>query len=149
MYFILILVSAISNTSFHSLTKSLPKMDHPFASLTVSFFIGSAMCVLLLLLTKGGQSVSEAFCSLNWISAFIGVLLFGIETSLYYLYRGGSPISSTALVISVVQTIFNLLLASLLLREDLKPVNIIGIVMCLAGTFLVVQKRDKSHSENK
>lgn len=140
MYFVYIITCAVCNTIFHAFTKALPKMDHPFASLTISFFTGSVVCLLLLLLTEGWKNVPAVFAELNWISAIIGVLLFGIETTLYYLYHGGSPISSTALIISVVQTIFNLFIAILLFHEHMKPINLIGIALCLIGSFLAVRQ---------
>ena len=91
------------------------------------------------MITKGAQSVSQLFRQLNWISVLVGVILFGIETVLYYLYKGGSPISSTALIISVLQTILNLIAALVLFHQDLKWVNLLGILLGLSGSYLAVK----------
>lgn len=139
MFFVWTFLYAICNTCFHSLTKVLPKMENPFASLSISFFTASALCFGLLLITKGAQSVSQLFRQLNWISVLVGVILFGIETVLYYLYKGGSPISSTALIISVLQTILNLIAALVLFHQDLKWVNLLGILLGLSGSYLAVK----------
>jgi len=115
-------------------------METPFASLSISFFTASAICFLLLSITRGTQSILQLFQQLNWISVLIGVILFGMETVLYYLYRHGSPLSSTALIISVLQTILNLFAALLLFQQDLKWVNILGIVLGLFGAYLAVKE---------
>lgn len=143
MFIFWILFSGACNTTHHALTKLLPKLQHPFVSLAVSYLLASAVTFLLCVCMSGIECVGAAFCSLNIYSALIGLALVGIEAALFYLYQLNSPLSTTHLMISIAETAFNVGLGIVLFGESLSAANIIGLTLAILGTFLVAYHPQK------
>jgi drug/metabolite transporter (DMT)-like permease len=141
MIFIWMLVlAAICGTAYHMMTKMLPDLHQPFASLCVTYFMGAIICFLLLVFFCGFKGVVPAFAALDIKSFLIGIALVGVETGIYFLYKAGSAITVTPLLLSSAQTVLTLLIGLLLFREELSAVNLAGIFLCLAGSYLAVRK---------
>lgn len=136
----MIFLAALSGASYHFLTKTLPPMDHPFASLTISYLVSAAVCLILTVLMRSGEGVSAAFKTLNLRSALVGVALVGIEAGIFFLYKLGGAISAISVLIAAVQAIVLLFLGYLVLREQIGVANIGGIFVVLLGIFLLTRK---------
>lgn len=141
MYITMLLLAAVCGTCYHTVTKMLPDFDHPFASLTVSYLTSAVCCFLILLVvnSKAQTSIAASFAQLNWKSIAIGVVLVGVEAGIYYLYKSGSALSVTPLVLSVAQTIITVIVGVLLFKEKISLANSVGIILCLAGAYLAVK----------
>ncbi len=117
-------------------------MNHPFASLTISYFIGALVCFFLLIIEHRGHNISYSFLELNWTSILIGIVLVGVETGLYYLYKNGNYLSSTALIISVAQTITNTITAYIIFRERPSAVIVLGLIIGVTGSYLAISNTE-------
>lgn len=71
--------------------------------------------------------------------SLLAAALFGVAVNMLTFFKGlslTSPIS--AAVIMVTTPIIVLILSSLLLREKMKPIKVLGILLGLAGTLLLI-----------
>jgi len=133
---ILTAAAAFLGSCYHIATKSLPDLEHPFASLSVTYFCAACLSLAMMLITVKGKS-REAYCALNIKSVVIGLMLVGVDGSIFYLYsKCASGLAETPLIISSAQTLVTVLAGVLLFSEHLRLLNYIGIILCLAGAFL-------------
>ena len=77
----------------------------------------------------------------NWLLvALIGLTAVGVELGFLYAYRTGWKISTTSITIGVFTTTSLALIGVLWFKEHLTPVNVAGVVLCLAGVICINYK---------
>lgn len=95
-------------------------------------------CLVLLLATGEIKKGTELLHNQNWVlAALIGLTAVGVELGFLYAYRTGWSISTTSITIGAFTTTSLALVGTLWFKEQLTPLNIVGIVLCLAGVICV------------
>ncbi|MCR4706787.1 MAG: EamA family transporter [Clostridiales bacterium] len=126
-----------SNTVYQVCTKSVPERMNPFASLTVTYFIGAtASLVLSLVLNPGGNLFSE-YRKLNWAPIVLGLVIVGLEAGWIYAYKAGWPVSTAFIVQSAFLAVTLLLVGYFLYHESLTWNKFLGVAICLVGLFFL------------
>lgn len=134
----LLIAAALCGSCYQVATKSLPSFRHPFASLTVTYFVAGILCCIAWLVLSGKKrQIGTAFRTLNWKSYFIGVMLVGVDGSIFYIYaRFAGGLAETPLILSAAQTLFTLMTGVLFFSERPRPSNCVGMLLCIAGAFM-------------
>lgn len=134
---ILMAAAAFLGSCYHIATKSLPDFEHPFASLTVTYFCAACLSLVTLLVIANSPKICEAYRALDIKSLLIGLMLVGVDGSVFYLYsKCASGLAETPLIISSAQTLVTVLAGVLLFSERPRLSNYVGMLLCLAGAFL-------------
>jgi multidrug transporter EmrE-like cation transporter len=110
---------------------------NPAVSLGISYLVSVALCVALLLFFPLGQTVAKEVKKLNWASYALAFALVGLEVGFLLAYRAGWNVSTAAIIVNVAATVLLVPVGILLFKERLSPVNILGIVVCVAGLVMV------------
>ena len=129
-----------SNVVYQICAKSVPKEMNPFASLTVTYFIGAvASAVLYSVLGRNANLVKE-YSRLNWAPFVLGIVIVGLETGWIYAYKAGWQVSTGFIVQSAVLSVMLLAVGYLLYHEAFTWNKVVGVVICLIGLVFINYK---------
>ncbi len=132
------LVLAIGGTvGYHVVTKLVPAGANPIAMLLTAYVVGTLLCAAILILMPAEAGFRGHFAQVNWTAPALAMSIVLIDFAFILLYRSGFPISIGALVTQVAAAIALLGLGYLFFKDRLSLTNIVGVVLCLAGLWLV------------
>jgi uncharacterized membrane protein len=137
-YFSFFLVVA-GNILYHVSQKSIPRGLNPAFSVTVSYIVALALSSALYPFLSA-QSIRESARQLNWASVGVGVSAVAIEFGFLLAYRSGWNLSIASATASAAIAVILIPLGILLYREHLSALNVVGLLLCLAGLVLVVRR---------
>lgn len=130
----------LSNVFYQITAKSVPDQIDPFASLTVTYAIGTVLSlVLYFVLNKEGNLIEE-YRQLNWAPFVLGIAVVGLEVGFLYLYKAGWPVSTAQIVQSSLLAVILIFVGYILYQEAITWNKILGILICLAGLGLISMK---------
>jgi drug/metabolite transporter (DMT)-like permease len=135
-----VVIIVAANVLYHVSQKSIPAGVHPLLSVAVTYAAALVVTLLLWPLSPGGPPKLSGLAQLNWATLGVAVSAVGIEIGFLLAYRAGWNISIGSLVVSVAVAILLIPTGLLLYREHLSAANVVGIVLCLAGLVLVMQR---------
>jgi multidrug transporter EmrE-like cation transporter len=78
---------------------------------------------------------------LNWATYALAFSLVGLELGFLLVYRAGWNIGIAAVLVNVVASLLLVPVALYVFKDRLSAVNIIGILVCLAGLLMLNWKR--------
>lgn len=133
-YFPLILI-VISNIVYHNVTKNIPENANACLSLAVTYAISFVGVFFAYIIT--GNNLVKDIHNINWTSIVLGISLIGVEFGYILMYRFGWRINTGSLLANVCASLCLILIGGLLYKEIINLKQIVGIVFCLIGIFLV------------
>ena len=136
MLFPLALIIA-SNTFYNICTKSYPANANTFVGLTVTYLVAAALSAALFLTGGAGAGAGAELSKLNWTAPVLGLSIVGLEAGFVLLYRAGWKISLGALTANTGVAVALLFVGVLLYRETLTLRQILGMIACAVGLFLL------------
>ena len=78
---------------------------------------------------------------LNWASVGLAIAIVGIEFGFLLTYRSGWNLGIAAVLVNVVASLILVPVAIFLFKDRISWVNILGILICLAGLVMLNWKR--------
>ena len=78
---------------------------------------------------------------LNWASIGLAIAVVGIEFGFLLVYRSGWNLGIAAVVTNVIASLILVPVAILIFKDKISWVNIVGILVCLAGLVMLNWKR--------
>jgi uncharacterized membrane protein len=138
-YFPLVLTIG-GNVLYHISQKSVPQTANPLLTMMLAYAVGILVCALCAVFYPAGQSFSVAIGEVNWAVVTIGIGATAVELGYLLAYRVGWNISLAPVVSSVGVTVLLIPIGLLAFREHLSGWNVVGVVFCLVGLFLVTRK---------
>jgi uncharacterized membrane protein len=131
-------LAVLSNLLYNVLMKLTPSGANPALTLTVSYLIALSLSATVLWVFFPLQtSLRQAFQQLNWTSVAVGVVIVGIELGFLLAYRTGWKISLLQIIVSATVTVLLIPLGLTAFKEKVSWVNVLGVLLCLAGLVLV------------
>jgi drug/metabolite transporter (DMT)-like permease len=137
MLTIALALAITATVAYHLVTKLMPAGAHPIATLLVAYVFGSLLCAGILLATPSGAGLRGHFAQVNWTAPALAVVVIVIDLAFILLYRSGFPVSLGALVTQASAAIALLALGWLFFKDRLTATHLAGVVLCLAGLWLV------------
>jgi multidrug transporter EmrE-like cation transporter len=122
---------------YHLVLKLTPAGVNPLLSLLVTYALVTALFGALLVVTPGGFDWRQEARQLNWTAIALAVVIVGLDLGFLFLYRSGFEVSLGALVTQSAAALLLLLVGVLVFKEKLSAANAAGLVLCLAGLWLV------------
>jgi uncharacterized membrane protein len=133
-------LAAIATVLYNLFQKLTPADANPALALTVTY--GCALAgALLLFVFYPTANLGAAFQKLNWASFALGLTILGVEIGTLLAYRAGWQVSLLSISVNVVASLLLVLIGSLFFKEKLSLINLLGVVICLAGLAMVNFKR--------
>ena len=135
--YIPIAVMVFMDVVYQLSAKQTPAVINPFASLTVTYFIGSVLSAVMFFATSRGGSLFREWHSLNWAAFVLGFAVVGLEAGNVYMYRVGWNVNTGYVVKSILSGIALLIAGYLVYREQLTVTKTGGIAVCMLGLYLI------------
>ena len=116
------------NVFYHITTKSTPEGVNAFASLTITYLVGAAFSVAAFYLMGNRDFIGE-LGKTNWTAWALGAII-GV-------HRAGCKVSVASLVIYIALACVLLAVGLLVYHETVSLRQGLGVLVCLAGIYLV------------
>jgi drug/metabolite transporter (DMT)-like permease len=130
-------LAILCTVAYHLVLKLTPAGVNPLLSLLVTYLLVSATFAAILWLTPGGFEWRSELRQINWTALALAVAIVGLDLGFVMLYRGGFEVSLGALVTQSAAALLLLAIGVVMFREQLSAANLVGLVLCLAGLWLV------------
>lgn len=127
----------LSNTLYQICAKSVPEGMSPLASLTISYLIGAVVSFVLYFALNRNADLVREIRQLNWAPILLGIVIVGLEVGFIYAFRAGWQISIARIVSSAALAVILIFVGRLLYHEAVTWKKILGIIICIAGLFLI------------
>lgn len=141
LFYFSITLAIASSALYHFTQKQIPSGANPAVSIIVTYVVSLALCFILLFFLPPENGFVAAIKGLNWASYILALSLVGLEVGFLLVYRAGWNIGIAAVLVNVVASLILVPVAIFLFKEKLSLVNIIGILVCLAGLVMLNWKR--------
>lgn len=136
MYWPVIMVVA-SNMFYHIFAKQTPQGLNAFFSLSISYFVGLAISLILFFVTSPEKNLVAEMGKLNWVPFAFGLCIIGLEFGNLNIYRLGWKISVAPLVCNISLALVLLVVGALLYKEVISLRQIAGVAACVVGLVLI------------
>lgn len=138
-YWLAIALAVLANVVYHIVQKKTPQGANPALTLAVTYLTAAAVCFAAFLLLPGRASFAVEFRRLNWTAAVLGLAIIGLELGFLLAYRQGGNVNTSVLVANIAVSLLLVPIGTLLFGEQLKPVNVAGILLCVAGLICITR----------
>lgn len=128
----------LSNIAYHIGQKAVPRAAHPLVA-TLGMYLVATVATLALLPFLGPATWRGAGVAAHWSVAVIGLGIVGIEVGFLLAYRGGWPISTTAVTATTLVALALLPIGVLIFREALTTPRVAGLALALSGLWLLAR----------
>jgi multidrug transporter EmrE-like cation transporter len=140
MQLIWLAVAIVATVGYHLVLKLTPAAANPFLSLAVTYAIVTAAFIALFVAMPGGAALRVSLQALNWTAISLAAAIALLDLGFLMLYRSGFDVSLGQLVTQSAAALLLLLLGVALFRENLSPANAAGILLCVAGLWLISRR---------
>jgi drug/metabolite transporter (DMT)-like permease len=126
-----------ATVAYHVILKLTPAGANPLLSLMLTYGAVTFLFAGVLLLAPGEFAWREEVRQLNWTAVALALAIIGLDLGFILLYRSGFEVSLGALVTQTAAAMLLVMIGVLVFREKLSLSHGCGIVLCLAGLWLV------------
>jgi multidrug transporter EmrE-like cation transporter len=130
-------IAIAATVGYHLVIKLTPAGANPFLSLAVTYAVVTVAFSAVYAAMPGPAPLRAALGELNWTALVLGVVVVFLDLGFLMLYRGGFDVSLGQLVTQSVAALLLLLLGVAFFAEKLSLLNIAGILLCVAGLWLI------------
>jgi len=141
LFYFSITLAIASSALYHFSQKGTPANVNPAVSILVSYVVAFFLTLSLLFFLPAKNGLLAEVRQLNWASYLLAFSIVGLEVGFLLVYRAGWNIGIAAVLVNVVASLILVPVAIFLFKEKLSLVNIIGILVCLAGLVMLNWKR--------
>lgn len=133
-------IAIAATVGYHVVLKLMPAAANPYLSLAATYAITTVAFVCVYAVAPGSAPMREAFGQLNWTTLALGAVVVFLDLGFLMLYRGGFDVSLGQIITQSAAALLLLLLGVAFFAEKLSLANIGGILLCVAGLWLINQK---------
>jgi len=141
LFYFSITLAIVSSVLYHFVQKSTPGNVNFVVSLLVTYAVSLGITLLLFAFFPAQNGFIAELRGLNWASYVLALSLVGLEVGFLLVYRSGWNIGIAAVLVNVVASLILVPVAIFLFKDKLNWVNIVGILVCLAGLVMLNWKR--------
>lgn len=132
-----IVLIVASNILYQICAKSVPKDMDVMASMTVTYLVGAVCSGLMFFVMNRTPHLLQECSKLNAAPILLGISVVGLEVGYIYAYKVGWPVSIASTVQSAFLAVALIFVGALLYNEAITPQKVIGVIICLAGLYLI------------
>src|SRR3990172_590771 len=141
LFYFSITLAICSSALYHFVAKSTPATINFSVSLLVTYAVAFSVVLLTLFFFPMPNGFGFELKQLNWASIGLAIAIVGIEFGFLLVYRSGWNLGIAAVLVNVVASLILVPVAIFVFKAKLNWVNIVGIVVCLAGLVMLNWKR--------
>ncbi|MBN2116904.1 MAG: hypothetical protein JW730_10045 [Anaerolineales bacterium] len=141
LFYFSITLAIASSALYHFTAKSTPSNVNFTVSLLVTYAVAFVVTLLGFFFFPAANGVAAEFKKLNWASIGLAIAIVGIEFGFLLTYRAGWQLGIAAVLVNVVASLILVPVAIFFFKDKISWVNILGILVCLAGLVMLNWKR--------
>ena len=141
LFYFSIALAIASSALYHFTAKSTPSNVNFTVSLLVTYAVAFAIVLLTFIFFPLENSLAVELKKLNWASVGLAVAIVGIEFGFLLTYRSGWNLGIAAVLVNVVASLILVPVAIFIFRDKISWINILGILVCLAGLIMLNWKK--------
>jgi len=141
LFYFSITLAICSSALYHFTAKSTPSNVNFTVSLLVTYAVAFVVVLLTFIFFPIKSGLVFELKQLNWASIGLAIAVVGIEFGFLLTYRSGWNLGIAAVLVNVVASLILVPVAILIFKDNISWVNILGILVCLAGLVMLNWKR--------
>ena len=141
LFYFSITLAICSSALYHFTAKSTPSNVNFAVSLLVTYAAAFMVTSLGFFFFPAKNGVLAEIKHLNWASIGLAIAVVGIEFGFLLTYRAGWQLGIAAVLVNVVASLILVPVAIFIFKDKISWVNILGILVCLAGLVMLNWKR--------
>ena len=141
LYYFSITLAIASSALYHFVAKSTPSNVNFTVSLLVTYAVAFVVTLVGFFFFPATNGITAELKRLNWASIGLAIAVVGIEFGFLLSYRSGWNLGIAAVLATVVASLILVPVAILVFKDKISWVNILGILVCLAGLVMLNWKR--------
>jgi multidrug transporter EmrE-like cation transporter len=141
LFYFSITLAILSTALYHFSAKSTPSNVNFTVSLMVTYAVAFGVVLLTLFVSPVPNGIVFELNKLNWASIVLAIAIVGIEFGFLLTYRAGWNIGIAAVLVNISASLLLVPVAIFYFKENLNWVNVVGILVCLAGLVMLNWKR--------
>jgi len=141
LFYFSITLAICSSALYHFTAKSTPSNVNFTVSLLVTYAIAFVVTSLGFFFFPVKNGLITEIRHLNWASIGLAIAVVGIEYGFLLTYRAGWNLGIAAVLVNVVASLLLVPFAIFVFNDKISWVNILGILVCLAGLVMLNWKR--------
>ena len=141
LFYFSITLAILSSAFYHFVAKSTPSNVNFTVSLLVTYAVAFVVTLLGFFFFPATNGINAELRQLNWASIGLAIAIVGIEFGFLLTYRSGWNLGIAAVLVNVVASLILVPVAIFLFKDRISWVNILGILICLAGLVMLNWKR--------
>jgi multidrug transporter EmrE-like cation transporter len=134
-------IAIVATVAYHLVLKVTPAAVNPFLSLAATYAFVTVAFVAIYAARPGTASVRESISLLNWTAIGLAVAIVFLDLGFLMLYRAGFNVSIGQLVTQSAAALLLLVVGVAFFRDKLSALNIVGILLCVVGLWLINFRR--------
>ena len=141
LFYFSITLAILSSALYHFVAKSTPSNVNFTVSLLVTYAVAFVVTLLGFFFFPATNGITVELKHLNWASIGLAIAIVGIEYGFLLTYRAGWNLGIAAVLVNVVASLILVPVAIFVFKDKISWVNILGILVCLAGLVMLNWKR--------
>ena len=141
LFYFSITLAICSSALYHFVAKSTPSNVNFTVSLLVTYVIAFIVTLFTFFFFPAKNGIAAELKQLNWASIGLAAAIVGIEFGFLLTYRAGWNLGIAAVLVNVVASLILVPVAIFVFKDEISWVNILGILICLAGLVMLNWKR--------
>ena len=141
LFYFSITLAICSSALYHFTAKSAPSNVNFTVSLLVTYAVAFGVTLAGFFFFPATNGIAAEIKHLNWATIGLAIAIVGIEFGFLLVYRSGWNLGIAAVLVNVVASLILVPVAIFVFKDKLSLVNIIGILVCLAGLVMLNWKR--------
>ena len=134
-----LLLAIVCTVGYHLVLKVTPAAANPLLSLMITYALVTLLLGAILAVAPSGSGFEwrHELRQVNWTALALAAVIVGLDLGFLFLYRSGFEISLGALITQSAAAMLLLAIGVAVFKEKLSMANVAGLVLCLAGLWLV------------
>jgi len=141
LFYFSITLAICSSALYHFVAKSTPSSVNFTVSLLVTYAVAFVVTLIGFFFFPVTGGIKAELAKLNWASIGLAIAVVGIEYGFLLTYRAGWNLGIAAVLVNVVASLILVPVAIFFFKDGVSWVNILGILVCLAGLVMLNWKR--------
>ena len=141
LFYFSISLAIASSALYHFTAKSTPSNVNFTVSLLVTYAFAFVVTLLGFFFFPAQNGVIAEIRQLNWATLGLAIAIVGIEFGFLLTYRSGWNLGIAAVLVNVVASLILVPVAIFIFKDQISWINILGILVCLAGLEMLNWKR--------
>lgn len=141
LFYFSISLAIASSALYHFVAKSTPATVNFTVSLLVTYAVAFVVTLLGFFFFPARNGIIAEIKELNWATIGLAIAVVGIEFGFLLTYRAGWNLGIAAVLVNVVASLILVPVAILVFKDRITWMNVLGILVCLAGLVMLNWKR--------